>query len=85
MIWCYEQLFTLRQGKWVEVYPPMNTARSILCVSTSDGDNFIVIGGLLEVLVATVEIFQVKSRRWRTLTTYHNLSLYLQPQYVVIS
>ena len=36
---CTNRLFSLRQGKWVEVYPPMNTARSYhALVSTSDGD-----------------------------------------------
>ena len=40
------KLLTLRQGKWVEVYPPMNNVRSIpAVVSTSDGDYLIVIGG----------------------------------------
>ena len=62
------QLFTLRQGKWVEVYPPMNTARfNPAVVSTSDGDYLIVIGGFgsnCEIATATVELFRVKSRRW---------------------
>ena len=65
------KLFTLRQGKWVEVYPPMNTARySPAVVSTSDGDYLIVIGGNVSdrVATATVELFQVKSRRWFKLT-----------------
>ena len=65
------RLFTLRQGKWVEVYPPMNTALSISAVvSTSDGDYLIAIGGDDSdgVATATVELFQVKSRRWYTLT-----------------
>ena len=65
------ELFTLRQGKWVELYPPMNTARSRLAVvSTSDGDYLIAIGGFDRdrVATATVELFQVKSRRWYTLT-----------------
>ena len=65
------RLFTLRQGKWVEVYPPMNTARSYLAVvSTSDGDYLIVIGGFGSdgVATATVELFHVKSSRWYTLT-----------------
>ena len=65
------QLFTLRQGKWVEVYPPMNTARYRLAVvSTSDGDYHIVIGGCGSDgdVTATVELFQVKSKRWHTLT-----------------
>ena len=64
------RLFTLRQGKWVEVYPPMNTARSRpAVVSTSDGDYLIVIGGFARdgVATATVELFQVKSR-WYKLT-----------------
>ena len=65
------KLFTLRQGKWVEVYPPMNTARySPAVVSTSDGDYLIVIGGYVSggARSATVELFQVKSRRWYKLT-----------------
>ena len=65
------RLFTLRQGKWVEVYPPMNTARSHpAVVSTSDGDYLIVIGGWGSdgARTATVELFRVKSRRWYTLT-----------------
>ena len=71
------KLFTLRQGKWlrqwkwVEVYPPMNTARSRpAVVSTSDGDYLIAIGGFVGVVArtATVELFQVKSRRWYKLT-----------------
>ena len=42
------KLFTLRQRKWVEKYPPMNTACSHpALVSTSDGDYLIVIGGML--------------------------------------
>ena len=65
------RLFTLRQGKWVEVYTPMNTARSHpAVVSTSDGDYLIVIGGFGSdyAATATVELFQVKSRRWYKLT-----------------
>ena len=64
------RLFTLRQGKWVEVYPPMNTAHSSpAVVSTSDGDYLIAIGGYDgDGKTATVELFQVKSKRWCTLT-----------------
>ena len=63
------KLYTLRQGKWVEKYPPMNTARSSpAVVSTSDGKYLIVIGGSVGVWTATVELFQVKSRRWHKLT-----------------
>ena len=68
------RLFMLQQGKWVEVYPPMNTARSSpAVVSTAYSDCLIVIGGFGSDYVdrgwtATVELFQVKSRRWCKLT-----------------
>ena len=66
---CTNKLFTLRQGKWVELYPPMNTARSSpAVVSTSDGDYLIAVGGFYGDWTATVELFQVKSRRWYKLT-----------------
>ena len=63
------KLYTLRQRKWVEKYPPMNTARShTAIVSTSDGEYLIVIGGRDFSWTSTVELFQVKSRRWYKLT-----------------
>ena len=64
------KLFILRQKKWVEEYPPMNTARSCpAVVSTSDGEYLIVIGGIGGGgWTATVELFQVKTRRWYKLT-----------------
>ena len=64
------KLFTLRQGKWVKVYPPMKTARSHpTVVNTSDGDYLIAIGGFdSDGWTATVELVQVKSRRWFKLT-----------------
>ena len=63
------KLFTLRQKQWVEEYPPMNTARySPGVVSTSGGDYIIVIGGYGVNWTGTVELFQVKTRRWYKLT-----------------
>ena len=68
------KLYTLQQRnwfvKWVEKYPPMNTARSdTAVVSTSDGKYLIVIGGFGGVCwTDRVELFQVKSRRWYKLT-----------------
>ena len=65
------KLFTLRQGQWVEHYPPMNTARySPAVVSTSDGNYIVVIGGNrgVGVWTARVELFHVRSRRWYELT-----------------
>ena len=65
------KLLTLRQTRWVEEYPPMNTAcSSPAVVSTSDGKYLIVIGGWGGGggWTATVELFQVKSRRWYKLT-----------------
>ena len=67
---CTNKLLTLQQKKWVEEYPPMNTAcSSPAVVSTSDGEHLIVIGGHVgSCCTATVELFQVKSRRWYKLT-----------------
>ena len=69
---CTNKLFTLQQRRWAEKYPPMNTARSqTAVVSTSDGDNIMVIGGLGGGgggWTTTVELFQVRSRRWYELT-----------------
>ena len=67
------KLFTLLQKKWVEEYPPMNTAcSSPAVISTSDGKYLIVIGGWggsgAGVQTATVELFHVKSRIWYKLT-----------------
>ena len=40
------KLFTLRQDRWVEHYPSMNTAHSMTAVvSTSGGNCTVVIGG----------------------------------------
>ena len=69
---CTNKLYTLRQRKWVEKYPPMNyTACSFpAVVSSSDGEYLIVIGGRGGDFswTPTVELFQVKSRRWYKLT-----------------
>ena len=66
------ELFTLRQRRWVEELPPMKTARSIpAVVSTSDGEYVLVIGGGgggYGRHTTTVELFQVSSRRWSELT-----------------
>ena len=64
------KLLTLRQRKWVEEYPPMNNARFCpAAIGTSDGEYFIVIGGCgSHGWTATVQLFQVKSRRWYKLT-----------------
>ena len=64
------KLFTLQQRRWAEKHPPMNTARSYTAVvSTSDGDNIMVIGGGGDGwTTTTVELFQVRSRRWYELT-----------------
>ena len=64
------KLFTLQQRQWVEEYPPMNNARSSpAVVSTSGGDYIIVIGGCGDGgWTGTVELFQLKTRRWYKLT-----------------
>ena len=66
---CMNKLFTLRQGRWVEHYPPMNTEHSSpAVVSTSDGSYIVVIGGKVRGWTATVELFHVRRRRWYELT-----------------
>ena len=67
------KLFTLQQGKWVKKYPPTSTAcSSPAVVNTSDDGYLIVIGGhaygILLTAHATIELFEVKSRRWHKLT-----------------
>ena len=66
---CTNKLFTFRQSQWIEEYPPMNTARfDTAVVSSSDGEYIIVIGGVGGGnWTATVELFQVSSRRWHQL------------------
>ena len=60
------KLFTLRQRRWVEELPPMKTARSdTAVVSTPGGEYVLVIGGVGDGgWTTTVELFQVRSRRW---------------------
>ena len=65
------KLVTLRQRRWVEELPPMKTGHSMTSVvSTSDGEYVLVIGGYGGdyVWTTTVELFQVRSRRWSELT-----------------
>ena len=77
------KLVTLRQRRWVEELPPMKTARSrTAVVSTSDGEYVLVIGGRVGGWTTTVELFQVRSRRWVELThlprplTYPSATIY---------
>ena len=59
------RLYTLRQSQWVEELPPMKTAHSSTAVvSTTDGEYVLVIGGSGGDWTTTVELFQVRSRRW---------------------
>ena len=68
------KLVTLRQSRWVEEYPPMNTARSHpAVVSTSDGGhmNVIAIGGhgVGVAWIDAVELFHAGRRSWSRLTS----------------
>ena len=67
------KLLTLRQGRWVEVYPPMSIARrSAACVGISNDHHMyiMVIGGHgVGGRTAAVELFNTHSRRWSTLTS----------------
>ena len=70
---CTNKLVTLRQGRWVEEYPPMGRGRSsAACVGISNVHhmNVIVIGGLGEGgWTIAVELLNTHSRRWSTLTS----------------
>ena len=67
------KLVTLRQGRWVEEYPPMGRGRrSAACVGISNVHhmNVIVIGGCGEGGWTTaVELLNTHSRRWSTQTS----------------
>lgn len=65
------QLFTLRQGRWVEEYPPMDIKLShVAAVSTFDGHYVFVIGGLVGQgsWTARVNMLHVRTNRWYSLT-----------------
>ena len=64
------KLFTLRQNQWVQDYPPMQIGHSEpAVVSTSDRHYIFVIGGNVPYdRNATVEVLDVKSKRWYTLS-----------------
>ena len=68
------KLFTLRQSRWVEEYPPMNTARTYhAVVSTSNGRymNVIVIGGYVGGgrWIDAVELYNTGSSTWSKITS----------------
>ena len=68
------KLVTLRQGRWVEKYPPMDRrSSSATCVGISNPHhmNIIVIGGFGEDggTTTAVELLNTHSRRWSTLTS----------------
>lgn len=65
------KLFTLKRGQWIEEYPPMNTACShSAVVSSSKGDQMIVIGGcgVGGAWNVAVRLFQVVNKTWYELT-----------------
>lgn len=63
------KLFTLREGQWVEHYPPMGTAcSSTAAVSVSDNDISVIGGWNGDFWTATVELFQMESKRWYEVT-----------------
>ena len=64
------KLLTFRQKKWAKELPPMKTVRSSTAVvSTSDGEYVLVIGGGFDGgWTGTVELLQVRSRKWSEVT-----------------
>ena len=67
------KLLTLRQGRWVEEYPPMSIARlAASCVGISNDHHMyiMVIGGCgVDGWTTAVELLSTHSRRWSTLTS----------------
>ena len=68
------RLLTLRNERWVEEFPPMETVHVRVEASVSDGENLFVIGGQCVIgrsinWITTVCHFHVRSRKWHELST----------------
>ena len=75
------KLCTLRQSKWVEEFPPMNTARySPAVVRTVDGQhmNVVVIGGVGDGdrWINAVELYSTGSNTWSQITSLQQHFIY---------
>ena len=62
-------LTSLREGKWVELLPPMSTNRVLPAVVTTDNNNHVIVaGGKTELAggtnLATVEVLNCSSLQW---------------------
>ena len=62
-------LTSLREGKWVELLPPMPTNRVMPAVVTTDNNNYVIVaGGETEFFrgtdIATVEVLNCSSLQW---------------------
>ena len=63
------KLVTLRRKRWVKDLPPMKTARSSTAVvSACGGEYVVVIGGGDGSWITSVELFQVRRKKWSELT-----------------
>lgn len=68
---CTNKLVTLRLSRWIEEYPPMNTACSMTAVViTSDSNYVIVMGGYGEdgEWISEVQLFHMRSSQWYQVT-----------------
>ena len=73
-------LTSLREGKWVELLPPMSTNRVLPAVVTTDNNNYVIVAGgqtefggtvwaggqkmMLGTFLATVEVLNCSSLQW---------------------
>ena len=62
-------LTSLREGKWVELFPPMSTNRVRPAVVTTDNNNFVLVAGGepkfgVRTWVTTVEVLNCSSLQW---------------------
>ena len=64
------KVFTLRQGRWEEVYPPMSITHSdAACVGISNDHHMYIGGHGVRGCTTAVEVLNTHSLRWSTLTS----------------
>lgn len=62
----YNKLVSLVDGKWVEQYPPMPTARHYTTAVVASGPKLIVAGGSVgnNIRINTIEVMDVQTKTW---------------------
>ena len=55
-----------REGRWIEIFPPMPTARGFAGAVSNERVLVVMGGGNLSVKLSTVEVMNISSRQWST-------------------